>query len=163
MYGMEEVIQMTNPAATKAQIQIAMQQGLEVAKQALESVTPVNTGKTKKGWRLRANQGYVGIIDNIHPASVYLLYGTRPRFITVAEKKRLSNINNPPSLKYGAFGPQRSVNHPGNKPVERYAVMVEEGAGVLAGEVAADLIIGFYSNHGVIQRRRSSGEFGKKF
>ena len=160
--GLEEAQKLFNPVATSAQIKLTSHESAKAAKSALIAVTPKKSGETAKGWRVSVDSPDRTTLINAEPAAAYLYYGAKAH--EIPGTPWLSNLNNPRAQYYAPFGPVRGmVQHPGFKPNEKYARAIERDVGEMAFEISADMIIGFYNNHGTLQRRAKSGQFSKGF
>ncbi len=161
--GLKEAAQLVNPITTQAAIAAAMEQGTDVALNALRAATPFKSGKTRKGWRKHVASGDRIEIQNNQPGAVFLFFGARPHRIEAMGHKRLSNVNNSRASYYGLFGPVRAVMHPGFNAEDKFVQAVDYQAGDAAFETVAGMIQGFYANKGSLQRRSTTGAFGSRF
>lgn len=153
-----------DPVATKAQVSLALHEAAKLAQDAVKQVTPVKSGKTRKGWKRKVNGPDSVTVFNEEPGASLLYFGAKPHIIqpSYTGAMALSNINNERAGYYGSFGPVRWARHPGFASNEKYARVIERDVGELAFEVAGGMLSQFYMNHGRIQRR-ISGKFGKGF
>lgn len=161
--GLAEAARLFNPLATQEAIRQAMDEGTDVALEALREVTPVSSGKTRDGWRKLMTHGASITIVNNRPAAALLFFGAKPHAIYPVEGKALSNINNKRSQVYGPFGPRKNVMHPGFNAPDRYVQAIDYQVGEAAFEVASRQILKFYAHDGTLQRRTLGGQFGRGF